>query len=46
VHRDERERRRRERAIGLDAIARDQREANPEQQVDQGDNRNSATPLM
>jgi len=44
VQRDERERRRRERTIGLDTVARDQREADPEQQIDQGDNGNSATP--
>jgi hypothetical protein len=44
MERDQRERRRCKRTIGLDAIARDDREANPEQQVDQGNNGNSEGP--
>jgi hypothetical protein len=46
VQRDQRERWRRERAIGFDPIARDEREADPEEQIDQGDNGNGATPAM
>jgi hypothetical protein len=44
MERDERERGRRERAVGFDAIARDQRETDPEEQIDQGDNGNDAGP--
>jgi hypothetical protein len=44
MQRHERERRRRERAVGFDAIARDEREADPEEQIDQGDNGNGAGP--
>jgi hypothetical protein len=42
VQHDQLERRRCERPIGLDAIARDQREAETEQQVDERDDRNAA----
>ena len=43
VQHDERKRRRGERTIGLDAVTRDQREADAEQQVDEADDRNPAT---
>jgi len=41
---DERKRRRCKRTIGLDAVARDQRKADAEQQIDQGNNGNGAGP--
>jgi hypothetical protein len=44
VQDDEVKRRRPERAIGLDAVARDQREADAEQQIDQRDDRNGSQP--
>jgi hypothetical protein len=44
VEGDERKRGRREWAVGFDAIAGNEREADPEEQIDQGDNENDAGP--
>jgi len=44
VEQDQLERRRGERPVGADAIARDEREPNAEQQVDQRDDRNGRPP--